>query len=237
MHCFWFFSTMHDVVHDVVYKQSPCCEMVCSFLDGFYARKDVSRSSAAHSRHNTDKHKWEMNLFERAGGASSCRTRCAVHLLCKYKYLPMWCQGFTMQQTQLLNTVVYSIWARRNLQSKQWIINKMSYWLIDLYARQSGFLPLHTHHFNFSHNNSPDCDSCISRSISDFSLYLWTSSWVCLHNLRLRRAADCFCYGSDSHNVLEDDFIKTGFTPLPQIINLCFTLSITDSTFITQRFC
>lgn len=138
---------------------------------------------------------------------------------------------------QLLNTVVYSIWARHNLQSKQWIINKMSYWLIDLYARQSGFLPPHTHHFNLSHNNSPDCDSRISRSISDFSLHLWTSSWVCLHNLRLRRAADCFCYGSDSHNVSEDGFIKKGFTPLPQIINLCFTLSITDSTFITQRFC
>lgn len=86
---------------------------------------------------------------------------------------------------QLLSTVVYSIWARRNLQSKQWIINKMSYWLIDLYARQSGFLPPHTHHFNLSHNNSPDCDSCISRSISDFSLHLWTSGWVCLHNLRL----------------------------------------------------
>lgn len=76
---FDFFATVHDVVHDVIYEQSPCCEMVCSFLDGFYAQKDVSRSSAAHSRHNTGKHKWEMNLFERASGASSCRTRCAVH--------------------------------------------------------------------------------------------------------------------------------------------------------------
>lgn len=35
---------------------------------------------------------------------------------------------------------VYSIWARLNLQSGQWIINKMSYWLIDFYACQSGFL-------------------------------------------------------------------------------------------------
>lgn len=91
-----------------------------------------------------------------------------------------------------------SILTRLNLQSKQWIINKMSYWLIDL-LRTSKRLPVlyphthtHTRCFNSSHNNSPDCDSHISRLISHFSPRLWKKQLCLLMRFALMVSGDCF---------------------------------------------
>lgn len=94
----------------------------------------------------------------------------------------------------------------------RWIINKMSYWLIDLYARHSGFPPPRTHHFNSSHNNSPRCNPHISCSISRFSTARLQGDSVeslppRVHNLRIFYY-HCFPYGLDSHSVLEDDFTR-----------------------------
>lgn len=69
--------------------------------------------------------------------------------------------------TDTLGVKVAPYWRTPQVHGR-WIRNEMSDWLIDLYARHSGFPPPQTHHFNWSHNDSPRCNSRISCSISTF---------------------------------------------------------------------
>lgn len=119
--------------------------------DRLLAQEDVCGSSAAYSF-------WSNTESSTCSTCVSCTSpmvkraaeRDAPHILSLYKYLlrvPARCQGFLQYGNRTAERRRCSILTRLNLQSKQWIINKMSYWLIDL-LRTSKRLPVlypHTH--------------------------------------------------------------------------------------------
>ena len=150
------------------------------------------------------KQHWKLDVravcfLHEPGGETSCRTRCAAHSLSLslslslYKYLlrvPAQCQGFfysTANRTAERRRC--SILTRLNLQSKQWIINKMSYWLIDL-LRTSKWLPVlyprtHTHTVSIRATIILRIATLTFHAWFHISLYVYgKSSCVCLHDLR-----------------------------------------------------
>lgn len=185
----------------------PECEVVWFPLTGCL----LGKMSAVHVQHihfeitlKTQK----QYVSAEACGERSCRTRCTVHLLncisicyafqCSVKVL-------TILQTELLSTVC-SIWARLNLQSEQWIINKMSYWLIDLYTRQSGCLfciPPTPHAISIWATIVLWIATLTFHAWFHVSLHVYGKAVVFAYAIYLNGSGDCFCYGLVSHKVWE----------------------------------
>lgn len=113
----------------------PGCEVLCFPLTACLLRK----MSAVHLQHIrfeiTLKTQHENSMFF----SRSCwRNKLQNKMCCT---LTVWAESrFYSTANRSAEHRLCSIWARLNLQRRQWIINKMSYWLIDLYTRQSGCL-------------------------------------------------------------------------------------------------
>lgn len=107
----------------------PQCALVCFPLTGCL----LGKMSAVHLQHIH----FEITLKTQHGNGMFLQEQAAEQDVL-YTYCINICYVFqcSVKALQCANRSaehrVYSIWARLNLQSRQWIINKMSYWLIDL---------------------------------------------------------------------------------------------------------